>query len=128
MKDFKLPQLSNEEMNNIFKSLKIGDELVKIDYSFWHCNYNIKTVKVKNITSKGNVRLDNDELLKNLSSGYYPINNEDVQECIKKINIENQVISKISYLPRENKTFINNLEYEDAVILNNILNKIFKDS
>lgn len=128
MKDFKLPQLSEEEKNNIFKSLKSGDELLIIDYSIWSMGYKIVTVKVKNVTAKGNVRLDNNGLLKYLPSNYYPKSNISIQDCVNQIIVENNVLNNINKLPREHKTFSKNLEYEDAIVLNNILNKIFKDA
>lgn len=127
MKDFKIPELSDKERNDIFKSLKAGDELISISYSTWNCVYSIRTVKVKNVTTKGNVRLENNDLLKYLPNGCYPKDNTDVQECIKKISMENKVLNNMNHILRETKAFTNNLEYEDAVILNNILSKIFKD-
>lgn len=126
MKDLELPQLTNEEKDNIFKSLKKDDVLYDVEWNRWSNEYRIRELKVRNRTPKGFIRLDNGDLIKCLPYGYY-IPSVEFNNWYRKNKLQEEVIKKMNYLPRETKTFIKNLEYEDALTLKIILNNIFKD-
>jgi len=126
MKDLKLPQLTNEERDNIFKSLNKDDMLYDVEWSIYINRYIIRELKVKNRTPKGFIRLDNADLLKYLPSSYY-IPSVEFNNWYRKNKLQEEVLKKMNYLPKETETFIKNLEYEDAVTLKIILNNIFKD-
>lgn len=126
MKDLELPQLTDEEKNNIFKSLKKDDVLYDVKWNVFTNRYSITELKVKNRTPKGFIRLDSGNLLKWLPYGYY-IPSIEFNNWYRKNKLQEEVIKKMNYLPRETKTFIKNLEYEDALTLKIILNNIFRD-
>lgn len=124
MKDLKLPKRSKEEENEIFKNLKPGDKLVKIERSHWYINdYRIGYYTVKNKTPKGSIRFTNGDLLKYLPSDFYlPF---EVEDWLSKKSIENEIMDYLFKIDKDKEDFKDNLEYQDAVELNKLLEKIF---
>lgn len=70
--------MNEEQKQKWLKSLKIGDSVCKFASSTWYDSrkyYDI--VKVKSITKSGNIRLENEDLIKlGSSTGYQPITQE----------------------------------------------------
>lgn len=122
MKDLKLPTFTNEQREQMWNDLKVGDILVSMDYNIWNDSYNIKQYTIVKRTSKGSLRLNNGDLLKFFASNYYVLN-EELQEIIEKIKLEDNINTLIFYAQRDKKAFKNNLEYEDAKKLKEILDK-----
>ena len=123
MKEIKLPQLSQEDKNEIFKNLKKGDELYEIKRRYWNYGWSVTIVKVKNITPKGRIRLSNGDLIDSLPHGYY-LKNDEVKTLIQKINLEEAIIVNFEkFSGKLEGIFRDNLEYEDAIALWKILSK-----
>jgi len=126
MKDLKLPKQSNKERECIWNGLKENDTLVGISHNHWGDNYIINYYKVIKKTPKGSVRLNNDTLLKNFPSNYH-ILTEELQVWINKIQLEKDIINILDNIDRDKSYFKENLEYEDALklkeILENTMNK-----
>lgn len=126
MKDLKLPEMSNEESARAFRELKENDTIVEVEKPVWG-SWHIREHKVMRITPKGFIRLDNGELLKYLEYGYH-IPTKEFQEWFSKIKLEYEVFRLLNKAAREeSRKFKNNLEYEDALKLKEILEKILKD-
>lgn len=122
MKDLKLPIFTDEERNKIWNDLKAGDVLVNMDYNIWNDSYDIKQCTIVKRTDKGSLRLDSGTLLKFFSSNYYVLNDE-LQQIIDKIKLEDDIDTLIFYAQKNKKSFKNNLDYEDAKKLKEILDK-----
>lgn len=122
MKDLKLPIFTDEERNNIWNDLKAGDVLVSMDYNIWNDSYDIKQYTIVKRTDKGSLRLHNGNLLKFFASNYYVLNDE-LQQIIDKIKLEDEIDTLMFYMQRDKKSFKDNLEYEDAKKLKEILDK-----
>lgn len=123
MKDLKLPKVSDEERQKIWDNLKPNDKLVCIEHNNWSDDYHIKYFTVVKRTPKGSVRLHNGELLKYFYSSYYIVTNE-VEEWIRKIQLEKEVMSLLSEADRNRRDFKENLNCDDAVKLKEILERI----
>ncbi|MBN3365639.1 hypothetical protein EXN00_16660 [Clostridium botulinum] len=124
MKDLKLPIMSDEAKQKAWNNLKPNDKLACIE----HCgigldDYYIKYFTIVKKTPKGNIRLDNGELLKSLYSDYYIVTDE-LLECINKIQLEESVMSLLHEVGRNKRGFKSNLEYKDAIKLKDLLEKI----
>lgn len=122
MKDLKLPTFTNEEREQMWNDLKVGDILVDLDYNHWSDGYNIKQYTIVKRTNKGSLRLHNGDLLKFFYSNYYVLN-EELQQIIEKIKLEDDINTLMFYAQRDKKSFKENLEYEDAKKLKEILDK-----
>lgn len=127
MKDLNFPQMSNEERARAFRELKENDTIVEVDRGGWSDALHIRERKVVRRTPKGFIRLNNGELLKHLEYGYH-IPTKEFQEWFSKIKLEYEVFRLLNKAAREeSRKFKNNLEYEDALKIKEILEKILKD-
>ena len=79
-----LPRYTMEERAQILKSLKKGDELIKIQFGKWEEFWEVSRVTVKNVTKKGNVRLSDGKLLTWLEQEYYDPNEEQDFNIVEK--------------------------------------------
>ena len=123
MKNNNLPVMNNEERENIWKELKVGDILVRIDWNTWGDRYNIKEFKIKKRTPKGWIRLDNDELLKGFYSDYHIVTDE-LKEWFEKVKLEEDLLTFMNLdIMRNKKGFKKNLSYEDAKLLKEIFER-----
>lgn len=122
MKEFKLPIINEEERKIQWDNLKTNDKIVSIERNYWGDNYSFKYYTIVNKTPKGSVRLNNGQLLKAFYSNYYIITDE-LEDCIKNIELENAIMSLLFDVDRDRKKFKSNLEYEDAVKLKEILER-----
>lgn len=126
MKDFKLPEMNKEERQIIWDNLKAGDKLIKFGVGGWDNDwyYSVRTVSKK--TSAGSIRLDDGELLKVFFPSYYLII-EEINECVKQIKLQNEVMQLLFNIDRDKKKFKSKLTYEDASALKDLLTKIMSD-
>lgn len=122
MKDLKFPTMSEEEEKKVWDNLKPNDKLVCIERSNWGGHYYIREHTILRRTPKGNIRLDNNELLKYLPSNYFPIS-EELKKCIKLIILEEKVMNLLYEANRAEEKFKLNLNYEDAIELKSILGR-----
>lgn len=123
MKNNSLPVMNDEEREKIWKELKTGDTLVKIDWNTWGDRYFIKEYKIKKRTPKGWIRLDNDDLLKEFNSDYYIVTNE-LTEWFEKVKLEEDLLTFMNLdIMRNKRKFKENLSYEDAKLLKEIFDR-----
>lgn len=123
MKDFKLPIMSDEDRQKAWDNLKPNDKIACIEKIRWNDEYYIRYFTIVKKTAKGNIRLDNGELLKELYSKYYIITDE-LKECIRKIELEEKVVYLFHEATRHERNFKSNLNYEDAINLKKILERL----
>lgn len=123
MKDLNLPKYTEQQIQNIWDNLKENDVLVCIERNTWSKLYDITYYKVKNKTPKGNIRLTNGDLIKDLYSNCYLLDN-DLKLCINKINLEIKTYNLIHEIYINKSDILKNLEYERIVQLEKILSKI----
>ncbi|CAM2951317.1 hypothetical protein HAHI6034_05655 [Hathewaya histolytica] len=121
MKGLKFPEMNKEEREKSWNDLKANDIIVEIEHDLWSGLRIIKQRKVIKRTPKGYIRLDNGVLLK--SFGAYHIITEDFKKWYAKVKLEENLISLIHQIIRDKKVFKNNLEYEDALKLKEILER-----
>lgn len=100
MKDLKLPTFTNEEREQMWNDLKVGDVLVDLDYNHWSDGYNIKQYTIVKRTNKGSLRLHNGDLLRFFYSSYYVLN-EELQQIIEKIKLEDDINTLMFYAQRD---------------------------
>ncbi|MBO0561549.1 hypothetical protein EXQ37_18315 [Clostridium botulinum] len=122
MKGLKLPEMSKEERKKAWNDLKANDIIVEIEHNFWGDLWIIKQRKVIRRTPKGYIRLDNGVLLKNFESGYHIIT-EDFKKWYSKVKLEKNLFDLFHETLRNKKILKNNLEYEDALKLKEILER-----
>ncbi|KOY66104.1 hypothetical protein [Clostridium sporogenes] len=123
MKGLKFPEMSKEEREKAWNNLKANDIIVEIEHNYWNNLWIIKQRKVIKRTPKGSIRLDNKVLLKYFESGYHIVT-EDLKEWYSKVKLEENLISLFHETLRNEKILKNNLEYEDALKLKEILERI----
>ncbi|NFB55926.1 hypothetical protein EXM89_07465 [Clostridium botulinum] len=123
MKGLKFPEMSKEEREKAWNNLKANDIIVEIEHNYWNNLWIIKQRKVIKRTPKGSIRLDNKVLLKYFESGYHIVI-EDLKEWYSKVKLEENLISLFHETLRNKKILKNNLEYEDALKLKEILERI----
>lgn len=123
MKDLNLPKLSSEERKQIWDNLKPNDILVSIELTKWGNEYYIQYFKIIRKTSKGSLRLDNGELITAFYSNLYLLTDE-LKECIRKIELEKELFHLFYEIDTNKKSFKANLNYENAVNLKCIIEKI----
>lgn len=122
MKGLKLPEMSKEERKKAWNDLKANDIIVEIEHNYWSDLWIIKQRKVIKRTPKGYIRLDNGVLLRNFESGYHIIT-EDFKKWYAKVKLEENLINLFHETVRNKKILKNNLEYEDALKLKEILER-----
>lgn len=118
---------TNEEMQELEKSLVVGQELIKFHYNNWFCRWEWYGVRVKNITPKGRIRLDNGELLDYLPSNYYRVDDEEALKLIQQMRF-NITTKKLIEDTRDSiNVFLGRVSVEDQKALNEILLKYRND-
>ena len=123
MKEFKLPVYSYEERQEIFNNLKVGDELIRIDFNIWELRHCFNTVKVIRKTPKGKLRLSDNELIENLPDKYF-IENEEIRKLKQLNELEEKVKNAIGVIYRKKYSeFFKELEEKDAIKLIEIFSK-----
>lgn len=122
MKGLKFPEMSNEERKKAWNDLKANDIIVEIEHNYWSDLWIIKQRKVIKRTPKGYIRLDNGVLLRNFESVYHIIT-EDFKKWYVKVKLEENLINLFHETVRNKKILKNNLEYEDALKLKEILER-----
>jgi hypothetical protein len=125
MKDNKLPLMSDEDREKAWKELKEGDTLAYIEWSYWNDKYIIRYLKVVKRTAKGSIRLENQTLLKTFNSEYHVITCK-LNNWIQKIRLEEEIMNLMYAADRDKKEFKNNLTYEDAKALKEILERVLQ--
>ncbi|APH22889.1 hypothetical protein [Clostridium botulinum] len=122
MKGLKLPEISKEERKKAWNDLKANDIIVEIEHNYWGDLWIIKQRKVIKRTPKGYIRLDNGVLLRNFGDRYHIVT-EDLKEWYSKVKLEENLINLFHETLRNKKILKNNLKYEDALKLKEILER-----
>lgn len=119
-----LPRYTMEERAQIFKSLKKGDELIKIQFGKWEEFWEISRVTVKNVTKKGNVRVSDGKLLTWLEQEYYDSNDKRIIDFIEVTKIEKRLLNNMEkMLKEESRMTFGMMDIEEIKIIADIFEK-----
>lgn len=119
-----LPRYTMEERAQILKSLKKGDELIKIQFGKWEEFWEVSRVTVKNVTKKGNVRLSDGKLLTWLEQEYYDPNDKRIIDFIEVTNIEKQLLNNMEKMLKEDSRMtFGMMDIEEVKIIAEIFEK-----
>lgn len=126
MKGLKLPRYTSEQENEMWNSLNQGDKIAEIEWNYWRSGYYIAIHTILKRTPKGNLRLENGELIKSFENRYYVIN-DDIKCFIYNNKLEEDIMELLYNIDRDKKKFKENLTVEYALELKDLLSKIMSE-